>query len=145
LGGIKQWLKPDIENRIKEGTIGTRFNTHVVQILPSSVIVERGDQSEELPADAVLLMTGYTPDLDLLRAAGVAVDQVKRVPCYDRETFETNVPGLFLAGGVISEKDTCPVFIENGRFHGRKIVRLLGERAALRARAGDAQHLTSGE
>jgi thioredoxin reductase (NADPH) len=132
LAGIKQWVKPDIENRIKEGSIPARFNTHVVRILPSSVIVERDGQLEELPADGVLLLTGYTPDLALLCGAGVQVDQAKGVPRYDPDTFETNVPGLFLAGGVISGKDTRPIFIENGRFHGEKIVRLLMQRAVLR-------------
>ena len=130
LAGIKQWVKPDIENRIKEGSIPARFKTRVVRILPSSVIVDRNGQSEELPADGVLLMTGYRPDLELLRVAGVLVDQ-KGVPRYDPDTFETNVPGLFLAGGVISGKDTSPVFIENGRLHGEKIVRLLATRRAV--------------
>ena len=135
LAGIKQWVKPDIEKRINEGSIPARFNTRVVCILPSSVIIERNGQSEELPADGVLLMTGYRPDLELLRVAGVFFDQTKGVPRYDPETFETNVPGLFLAGGVISGKDTNPVFIENGRFHGEKIVRSLARRwAVLRAR-----------
>jgi thioredoxin reductase (NADPH) len=125
LAGIKHWVKPDIENRIKEGSIPARFNTRVVRILPLSVLVERDGQPEELPARAVFLLTGYTPDLALLRDAGVHIDDAKNVPCYDPDTFETNVRGLFLAGGVISGKDTRPIFIENGRFHGEKIVRLL--------------------
>ncbi len=129
LAGIKQWVKPDIESRINEGSIAARFDTHVVRILPSSVIVDRDGELEEVPADGVLLMTGYSADLELLRGAGVLVDQ--GMPRYDPETFETNVPGLFLAGGVISGKDTSPIFIENGRFHGEKIVRWLTRRGVL--------------
>ena len=129
LGGIKQWVRPDIDGRISEGSIAARFNTRVVRILPSSIILDRDGQLDELPADGVLLMTGYSADLELLRGAGVLVDQ--GMPRHDPETFETNVPGLFLAGGVISGKDTSPIFIENGRFHGERIVRLLTRRAAL--------------
>ena len=130
LGGIKHWVRPDIENRIKEGAIAARFNTRVVEILPRSVVVERDGQPEELPATSVFLLTGYMPDLALLRDAGVHIDHLKGVPCHDPDTFETNVRGLFLAGGVISGKGTRPIFIENGRFHGEKIVQLLARTMA---------------
>jgi thioredoxin reductase (NADPH) len=78
-----------------------------------------------LPADAVFLMTGYHPDFDLLRGAGVVIDDGKRVAVYDPDTFETAAPNLFLAGGVVSGPEAPPVFIENGRFHGPKIVATL--------------------
>jgi thioredoxin reductase (NADPH) len=134
LGGIKHWVKPDIENRIKEGAIAARFNTRVIRILDHSVIVERDGQPTELPAAGVFLLTGYTPDLALLRDAGVHIDNVKGVPCHDSDTLETNVRGLFLAGGVIASKGTKPIFIENGRFHGEKIVQLLAAQARLETR-----------
>src|SRR5438034_4002438 len=114
---IKYWVKPDIENRIKEGSIAARFKTCVSEIRATAVIVRGPAGMEELPADAVFLLTGYHADWDLLAAAGVALDR-RGVPTYDPETFETNVPGLFVAGGTLSGKDTAPIFIENGRFHG---------------------------
>ena len=126
---IKYWVRPDIENRIKEGSIATRFNTCVTEIRPTSVVVRTAgsDRDEELPADAVLLLTGYRSDSNLLRAAGVELNE-RCVPALNPETFETNVPGLFLAGGAVTGMDTTNIFIENGRFHGEKIVQVIGER-----------------
>lgn len=129
---IKYWVKPDIENRIREGSIEGRFDTHLVEIRPASVIVEHSGIRQELPADAVFLMTGYHADTELLARAGVQIDQ-KRVPCYDPATFETNVPNLFVAGGVIAGDNTSPIFIENGRFHGERIVEVLTRRGSLEA------------
>jgi len=124
---IKYWVKPDIENRIKEGAIAARFGTCLSEIRPASVVVRGPAGVEELPADAVYLLTGYHPDWDLLAGAGVTLND-RGAPAYDPETFETNVPGLFVAGGAISGKDTAPIFIENGRFHGEKIVEAIARR-----------------
>ena len=120
---IKYWVKPDIENRIKEGSVVARFNSSVTEIRPTSVMITSAGSSgeEELPADAVFLLVGYHTDWDLMERAGIALSDTK-VPQYDPETFETNVPGLFLAGGAICGRDTSNIFIENGRFHGEKIV-----------------------
>ncbi len=127
---IKYWVKPDIENRISEGAIAARFSASVREITPLEAVIDRGGSVEQLRADAVLLLTGYHPDFDLLAASGIRVDPVRRMAEFDADTLETNVPGLFLAGGVISGRDTSPVFIENGRFHGERIIRLLVERWA---------------
>ena len=124
---IKYWVKPDIENRIAEGSIAARFNTCVSEIRPTSVVVRGPAGLEELPADAVFLLTGYHADWNLLASAGVTLDS-RGVPAYDPDTFETNVPGLFVAGGALSGKDTAPIFIENGRFHGEKIVEAIARR-----------------
>jgi thioredoxin reductase (NADPH) len=129
---IKYWVRPDIENRIKEGSVGARFNACVTEIRPTSVIVRTigaggAGQEEELPADAVFLLTGYHSDWELMERAGVVLGE-KRVPTYDSQTFETNVPGLFLAGGAICGRDTSNIFIENGRFHGEKIVETIAAR-----------------
>jgi len=128
---IKYWVRPDIENRIKEGSIAARFNTRVVEIRPTEVVVEGPEGRDELPADSVLLLTGYHADRDLLVRAGVRCDAVTARPDFDPVTFETNVPGLFLAGGVTSGRDTSGIFIENGRFHGDAVVKAIGERLAL--------------
>ena len=79
-------------------------------------------------------MTGYHADSALMRGAGIDIDPVTEAPVYDPATFETNVPNLFVAGGAVSGKDTAPIFIENGRFHGDAIVEVLGERLALQER-----------
>jgi thioredoxin reductase (NADPH) len=129
---IKYWVKPDIENRIKEGSISARFNTCVTEIRPMSVVVrtagsDSDSRDEELPADSVLLLTGYRSDSNLIRAAGVHLNE-RCEPSFNPETFETNVPGLFLAGGAITGNDTSNIFIENGRFHGEKIVQVIADR-----------------
>ena len=124
---IKYWVKPDIENRIKEGSIQAHFDTRLVEIRRSDVVVEPageppGGARSVLPADAVFLLTGYLADLDFLRQCGVAVDAATNVPNHDPETFETNVPGLYLAGSVVAGANRGEVFIENGRFHGQVVV-----------------------
>ena len=133
---IKYWVRPDIENRIKEGSIAARFDTRVVEIRPTAVVVERDAPSqsgqsptrEEVPAEGVFLLTGYHPDADLMRRAGVECDPETLAPSLNAETFETNVPNLFLAGGASGGRATGNIFIENGRFHGEKIIKVLAER-----------------
>jgi thioredoxin reductase (NADPH) len=129
---IKYWVRPDIENRIKEGSVAARFSTRVVEIRPTEVVLEGPAGREELPVDSVLLLTGYHADSELLIRAGVQCDAVSLKPALDPNTFETNVPGLFLAGGVVSGRDTSGIFIENGRFHGEAIVKAVGERLTLK-------------
>jgi thioredoxin reductase (NADPH) len=166
---IKYWVRPDIENRIKEGSIAARFNACVTAIRPNSVVVRStgssvgrlvgsgphdeaivpGSQSpdasgdtpteacapgdagkeEEIPADAVYLLTGYRADADLMCRSGVALNE-RSAPVYDPQTFETNVSGLFVAGGAIAGIDTGTIFIENGRFHGERIIDVIARRVA---------------
>ena len=131
---IKYWVKPDIENRLKEGAIGSRFEASVVEITPTFVAIERRTstgsecQREEIPAEAVFLLTGYHADVELMRRAGVRCDEETLVPTYDPLTLETNVPNLFVAGGAVAGRHTGTIFIENGRFHGEKIISVLAER-----------------
>jgi len=129
---IKYWVRPDIENRIKEGSVVGRFNTVIKEIRPTSVIVRAGGAGgaggeDEIPAEAVYLLTGYRADADLLCRAGIRLNE-REAPVHDPETFETNVPGLFVAGGAIAGVDTGTIFIENGRFHGEKIVEVIARR-----------------
>jgi len=133
---IKYWVRPDIENRIKEGSVAVRLNSRVVEIRPTTVLIEGPGGQEELHADAALLLTGYHADTDLLVRAGVRCDAVTAKPEIDAETFETNVAGLFLAGGVVAGRDTSNIFIENGRFHGETIVKVIAERLGRPASAG---------
>jgi thioredoxin reductase (NADPH) len=124
---IKYWVRPDIENRIREGVIAARFSTRVSGIRPGLVMVVGPGGPEELPADAVFLLSGYHPDRDLLARSGVHLSDAM-VPSYDPNTFETNVPGLFLAGGALAGGEIGNIFIENGRFHGEKIVEVIAAR-----------------
>jgi thioredoxin reductase (NADPH) len=121
---IKYWVRPDIENRIKEGSVAARFNACVREIRPTSVVLSTG---EEIPADAVLLLVGYHADWDLMAAAGIELTE-RRAPRVHPETFETSLPGVFVAGGAVAGMDTGNIFIENGRFHGEKIIEELVRR-----------------
>jgi len=124
---IKYWVRPDIENRIKEGSVAARLNSLICEIRPTSVVVKRDGQLEEIPADVVYLLTGYRADDELMRRAGVLFNE-RNAPRHDPQTFESNVPGLFIAGGAIAGEDTGTIFIENGRFHGEKIVDVIAQR-----------------
>jgi thioredoxin reductase (NADPH) len=124
---IKYWVRPDIENRIKEGSIAARFGTCVTGITLTTILLNGPNGQEELPADAVYLLTGYRADTELLTRAGVTLNE-RDAPVHDPTTFETNVPGLFVAGGAIAGVDTGTIFIENGRFHGEKIIEEIARR-----------------
>ncbi len=128
---IKYWIRPDIDNRIKEGSVTAHFESRVVEIRPTTAIVALPDGEQiEVQADTVLLLTGYHPDFALLERAGVSLG-TRREPVFDADTMETRVPGLFVAGGLVGGLDTGAIFIENGRFHGEKIVRRVLERIAV--------------
>jgi thioredoxin reductase (NADPH) len=125
---IKYWVRPDIENRIKEGSIRARFSTRVIEITAVDVALDGPDGPAREPADAVLLMTGYRSDTTLLRMAGAAVDEAEGAPVHDPETFETTVPNLYVAGAFIGGRRSGRIFIENGRFHGEVVVREIARR-----------------
>lgn len=127
---IKYWIRPDLENRVQEGSIAARLRSRVLEIRPGSAVVEGPAGRCELPADVVLLLTGYRPDVGLLRAAGVTVDPQTLAPRHDPRTFETDVPGLFVAGSLSAGLQTNRIFIETGRFHGEAIARALQARRA---------------
>jgi thioredoxin reductase (NADPH) len=125
--GVKYWILPDIENRIKNGEIVAYFETEVVEILADAVRL-RGKHALELPCDAVFVMIGYRPDNSLLRKAGVDFDAESLAPLHDAETMQTNVHGLFVAGSIAAGKYNNKIFIENGRLHGVQIVRHIKNR-----------------
>jgi thioredoxin reductase (NADPH) len=125
---IKYWVRPDIENRIKEGSIAARFEARVVEIRPTEVIIERHGAQESIPAEGVFLLTGYHPDAELMRRAGIECHPESLVPTLNPETFESNVPNLFIAGGAVAGRNTGNIFIENGRFHGERIVKVITDR-----------------
>jgi thioredoxin reductase (NADPH) len=125
---IKYWVKPDIENRIAEGSVRAWFNTRVVEITPDGVAVEGPDGRRREAADAVLLMTGYRSDTRLVAMAGAEINAAAGAPVHDPATFETTVPNLFLAGAVVAGRQSGRIFIENGRFHGEVVIREIAKR-----------------
>lgn len=136
---IKYWIMPDLKNRIKEGSIKAHFKTRVKQFTREGVLAEKATGETLLvPADFVFALTGYHPDFNFIRSAGVEVDPATLRPLCNKETLETNVPGLYLAGVIIAGRNTNEIFIENGRFHGKQIVTDLKRKAANRAGQGRA-------
>jgi thioredoxin reductase (NADPH) len=119
---IKYWVRPDIQNRIERREIEAHFETEVEAILPDRLRLRKKDGVRfEIENDAVLAMTGYHPDYRFLESMGIRIDATSGKPETDPETCETNVPGLYLAGGIVSGRETNRIFIENGRFHGKAI------------------------
>lgn len=122
---VKYWIKPDIENRIKDGEIKAFFDTDVVEITPDAVIVETPEGRQTLANDFVFAMTGYHPDFRFLESLGVRFEGPDKLPVCNAETLESNVPGIYLAGVIVAGSRTNEIFIENGRFHGRQIAAAL--------------------
>jgi thioredoxin reductase (NADPH) len=126
---IKPWVLPDFTNRVKEGLIAVRWNSRVKAIEPATVLLTSGFGRDRVAAQRVYVMTGFAPSLDLLRDLGVPINPKTGIPEHDSKTLETAVPGVFIAGVVVAGYDANKVFIENGRYHGDRIVaRLLGQR-----------------
>lgn len=127
---IKYWIRPDLENRIKEGSIRAYFNTTVEEIRQDVLRLRTPDGTVELPNDFVLAMTGYRPDFAFLVHLGITFhDDGWRTPVFDETTFESARPGVFLAGTVCGGLKTNRWFIENGRFHAQQIVKhIVGQR-----------------
>jgi thioredoxin reductase (NADPH) len=128
---IKYWIKPDLENRIKDGSIRAYFNTCVEEIRDTVVVLKTPEGRVEIENDWVLAMTGYHPDFTFLERLGIAfADDPCRTPVYDETTFETSRPGMSIAGTVCGGYQTNRWFIENGRFHARQIaVHIAGGRS----------------
>jgi thioredoxin reductase (NADPH) len=131
---IKYWVRPDIENRIKGGQIQALFEMHVKETTPEEVIVANGVSEKRLAAKQVFALTGYHPDFAFMQSLGVRLDPVTCKPELNPETLESNVPGIYLAGVVIGGRHTSEIFIENGRFHGKQIVKSLAAQKAETAR-----------
>ena len=131
---VKAWVLPDIVNRVREGSIAARWRSRVRSITPTHVeIVYENGTVEEIPADAVLAMTGYHADTTILQQLGVPVDPASGVPAHDEGSMATPVPGCYLAGVIASGNDANRLFIENARGHGELIVRhFLRDREAVR-------------
>ena len=127
---VKYWVKPDIENRIKEGSITAYFHSELKAIREKEVDIVTPNGLITIPNDFVLAMTGYMPNFSLLRAVGIQLSEDgKSAPQYDPVTMETNEKGIYLAGVVCGGMDTHSWFIENSREHAVKIIKAILEKS----------------
>ncbi|MEO6965662.1 MAG: YpdA family putative bacillithiol disulfide reductase [Acidobacteriaceae bacterium] len=118
---VKYWILPDIENRMRHDEIHGYFNSTVEEITLDAVRLRTPEGARTLKNDFVFAMTGYHPDFGFLEALGVRMEGPDRMPVYDPQTLESNVPGIYLAGVIVAGARTNEIFIENGRFHGAQI------------------------
>src|ERR1700691_209692 len=118
---VKYWIKPDLENRIKNGNIVAYFNSSVQEIGVDFVVIVTPRGHIRLKHDFVLALIGYHPDYDFLRSMGIELSGEQCRPICDPVSLESNVPGIYVAGVIVAGSSTNEIFIENGRFHGKQI------------------------
>lgn len=121
---VKYWVRPDIINRIEEGSIKAYFNTTVKSISKDVITLTTDDKEVEIQNDFVLALTGYKPNFNFLEKLGVNIsDDEKKLPEYNPDTMETNIKGLYLAGVICGGMETHKWFIENSRIHAKMIIK----------------------
>ena len=125
---VKYWIKPDIENRIKNGEVTAYFESQVTEVTADTVLLETPEGRRILKNDFVFALVGYHPDFEFLEALGVRSEGPDRLPVCNPETLESNVPGIYLAGVIVAGTRTHEIFIENGRFHGQQVARDLANK-----------------
>lgn len=127
---VKYWVKPDIDNRIDEGSIKAVFNAEIKEIRENEVVLSSKEGEQTIQNDFVLLLTGYRPNFEFLNGMGIKTsDDGKRIPQYHPETMETNVPGIYLAGVICGGVETHKWFIENSRVHAKMIMEDISTKA----------------
>jgi thioredoxin reductase (NADPH) len=118
---VKYWIKPNIENRIKNGEIPGYFHSRILEILPNSIRIATPEGERTLANDFVFALIGYQPDLAFLNATGITLDPESQRPRTDPQSLESERAGVYLAGVIVAGMHTNEIFIENGRFHGKLI------------------------
>ncbi|WP_203256767.1 YpdA family putative bacillithiol disulfide reductase [Hyunsoonleella ulvae] len=119
---VKYWVRPDIINRIEEGSINAHFNAEILEITEREVIFKSSQGVQHIPNDFVIALTGYKPNFDLLNQIGITqTNDEKHLPKYNPETMETNIKGVYLAGVICGGMETHKWFIENSRIHAKQI------------------------
>jgi thioredoxin reductase (NADPH) len=127
---VKYWIKPNIENRIKNGEITAHFNSHVTEIKPDTLQISSPNGTLTLKNDFVFALIGYSPDLELLNSLGITLEPQTLKPRTDPQTLESERAGVYLAGVIVAGMHTNEIFIENGRFHGKQIAESVAFRLA---------------
>lgn len=126
---VKYWVRPDIDNRIKEGSIKAFFNANLKEIKEKEVIIGTPEGEKVLENDFVLMLTGYRPNFEFLKNMGIDLsDDGRKIPQYNEETMETNVKGIYLAGVICGGVETHKWFIENSRVHAAMIMKDLARK-----------------
>jgi thioredoxin reductase (NADPH) len=127
--GVKYWILPDFENRVAEGSIRVHYGANVREFRDECTMVGKASGEQfEIKTDFAFVLIGYRPDVSFLKSFGIEVDADSLAPSHDPESMETNIPNLFVAGGMVGGRFNNKVFIENGREHGKKIVAALKRR-----------------
>jgi thioredoxin reductase (NADPH) len=124
---VKYWIKPNIENRIKNNEIPAYFNSRVIEIEPDAVRIETPAGEVRIKNDYVFAMTGYRPDFEFLARHGIQLEPESRRPRTNPATLESDTPGIYLAGVIVAGVHTNEIFIENGRFHGKTIATAIAD------------------
>ncbi|TFJ93793.1 YpdA family putative bacillithiol disulfide reductase [Lentibacillus salicampi] len=122
---IKPWILPEFDSLVRKEIVKMAFNARVEEITADKVIYTVGNETREAANDFVFAMTGYKPDLQFMKMAGVLTDENSGRPYFEPETMETNVPGIYVAGVVAAGYNNNEIFIENGRYHGETIARAI--------------------
>jgi thioredoxin reductase (NADPH) len=126
---VKYWVKPDIENRIKEGSIKAYYNSEIKEISKDKIVINEEGKDISIPNDFVVALTGYRPNFTFLKAMGIKLVGKKQIPSYNEDSMETNVKGIFLAGVICGGEETHKWFIENSRIHAKQIIETLSKRS----------------
>jgi len=119
---VKYWVRPDIINRIEEGSVKVYYNTQLSEITTRTITIQQNGEQQTLENDFVLALTGYRPHLNFLSLLGIGLEGFSKIPIHNPTSMETNVPGVYLAGVICGGLDTHKWFIENSRDHGKKII-----------------------
>ena len=120
---VKYWVRPDVVNRIAEGSIKAHFSSELIEITEKEVLINTPKGEVKLENDFVVLLTGYRPNFDFLKSMGITLSKdEKRIPTYNEATMETNVSGIYLAGVICGGMETHKWFIENSRIHAKIIL-----------------------
>lgn len=130
--GIKYWVLPDIENRLKAGQIRGLMSSTVQEITEDAVLVATPQGVKEISNQHVFVLVGFRPDSEQMRQFGIELEGETLAPTLRSDLLETTVPGLFVAGSVVAGRDTNKIFVENGRLHGAMIVRAIRDRESMK-------------
>ena len=126
--GVKYWLRPNFENRVRDGSIIGHYSSTMTAITPDAVVLQTPQGERTIANDAVLALTGYRPDFPWLEKVGIGIDHASGRPRFDPASYESETPGLYLAGTVTAGLHTSEIFIENGRHHGELIAAAIARR-----------------
>lgn len=125
---VKPWILPEFDSLIRSGSITMHFESNVIEITESTLLIEKNGEKITIPHDYIFAMTGYHPDYTFLKKMGIKTESESGRPRFDEYTMETNIQDLYIAGVVAAGNNANEIFIENGRFHGELIAKAIYEK-----------------